>query len=603
MKFKIGFSKHIIFIIGIEFIVGFILCIACGFIFYKMPSVALYTFGMYKFQAGLMLFFKTLPALFISGIIVSYSWAFGKDKQTSGERFSKDNARYLKSIMLVSLCCTILCFICTEMGTPFILNAQKVAKEDSANIEEYLSLAEEKYNAGDYKSSLFYAKSAIDLYPKYRPSSEMLAKIELALSKMDENNKNKNELKTKIDKKNETDTVPNLLKSAIFCFENEDYINAHYYASQIIEINSKNDANRIKATQIAAEAWNKLSETKSFENDLSKEIFETKKSGYRYLKQGEVTKSYYIFSDLLERFPLDYDIRKYYEKSKEKLLQQCFFMDETSNLQKFEKFRNIYFTLDQLHGGKDVISISGITSIKSASRMIMYLREFSIVSYDKDGFIMYNMSVPYAKMCSFPLDSTNNQFQSFVNERYKTEMIPYVLLKSVDRKDKNIYVEPKYEYFTEDEPFFAKSYIMPVSYDVFSTLCDVSQGAKTMGLFSLWKFIKNAPKYGYSREIFSHAMISRLAYPFILLFLFLIAGTIAWYTRYLRDEQFKLIWLLLFPFLFSAAYVFIEFAKYFVGIILYGILGATGSYALLITLVTLSVLIFCVTFRFAAIRS
>ena len=49
----------------------------------------------------------------------------------------------------------------------------------------------------------------------------------------------------------------------------------------------------------------------------------------------------------------------------------------------------MYFTLPRLDGGKDIISIKGITYTDSTGGRIQYLRGFSVVSYDK-----YEIGVP-----------------------------------------------------------------------------------------------------------------------------------------------------------------------------------------------------------------
>ena len=55
-----------------------------------------------------------------------------------------------------------------------------------------------------------------------------------------------------------------------------------------------------------------------------------------------------IVDFLLEKYPLDYDIKNFYEISKELLSTRYFFIDETLDKQQFEKFRNVFFISMQL---------------------------------------------------------------------------------------------------------------------------------------------------------------------------------------------------------------------------------------------------------------
>ena len=71
--------------------------------------------------------------------------------------------------------------------------------------------------------------------------------------------------------------------------------------------------------KIALESWSKLSETKSFYDDVPASVFAEKKEAYNDLASGDYSKAYYDFSDLKERYPRDYDIQKYYAQAKEKL--------------------------------------------------------------------------------------------------------------------------------------------------------------------------------------------------------------------------------------------------------------------------------------------
>ena len=72
-----------------------------------------------------------------------------------------------------------------------------------------------------------------------------------------------------------------LIKLAQDCFAQEDYINAHYYANEALELCSPYESNRTIADKLAVESWAHLSQTKSFDDELSSQVFAKKKESLK----------------------------------------------------------------------------------------------------------------------------------------------------------------------------------------------------------------------------------------------------------------------------------------------------------------------------------
>ena len=81
-------TKTVFIVLLLETLIVFGLCVGAGFIFSEEPEWALINPMLYKFQTGLLYFFNLLPAIFITGIMVGYSWGFGKKKVNPTHRFS-----------------------------------------------------------------------------------------------------------------------------------------------------------------------------------------------------------------------------------------------------------------------------------------------------------------------------------------------------------------------------------------------------------------------------------------------------------------------------------------------------------------------------------
>lgn len=600
-------SKTVFFVLLIETLVVFFICVASGFIFFETPDWNLGSPFLYKFQNGLLLFFKLLPAIFVAGIIIGYSWGFGKQNNNPPHRFSEIFVIYLKNVIISSLICTSLCFLAAEVGIPLISYSRAQMEENSKNIDEYIILAKKNLATGDYGTALFYANYVLDIAPNSQEAIDLARFIEESqfLNKKEIVSDN-DVLPTLVTTKISDMTVPELFKKATEYYAKEDYFNAHYFSSLVLEISKLNYANRDYAKQLASDSWNKLLHIDAFENDLSKEVFQRKKEGYIALSSGDYSKAYYIYQDLLEKYPLDYDIKNFYETSKELLGTRYFFIDETLDKQQFEKFRNVFFTIPRLDGGKDIISIKGITSIDTTGGRVQYLRGFSVVSYDKNDEWIMSLSVPYAKMCSMPLENMSQELTDYIGEFSETKFVPYLFLKSVDRKYENIFITPRIETKDGLNLISATSYVMPIPFEDFAMLCDVSHGPETMSLISLYKFSKVASDYGYSSEIYSQSLINRFSYPVILLICFLLASIIAWNSRILSEDSFKFSWLLLFPVIIVLAYAFIQCFRFMMSLVFYAILvfvAFVGNGAVFISLFILLFVLFLCFLRFVSLKS
>lgn len=601
-------SKTVLLVLLIETFVVFFLCIVLGFLSFEEPDWVLTNPFLYKIQSGLLLFFKFLPAVFIAGILIGFSWAFGKQKNNPTYRFSDVFVIYLKNVLITSLICTALCFFASEVGTPLISYSRSRMEENSKDIEEYISLAKKNLATRNYGSALFYANYVLDLLPNSQEAIDLLRNIEESQFLQKKNNISETEdiLPTLITEKTSSMSITELMQKAQECFSQKDYFNAHYYASLVLEISKSNYANRDYAKRLASESWNNLLHIDAFEDDLSKQVFQRKKDGYIALTSGDYSKAYYIFQDLLEKYPLDYDIKIFYEASKELLSTRYFFIDETLDKQQFERFRNVFFTVPRVDGGRDIISIKGITSLDSAGGKIQYLRGFSVVSYDKNNEWIKSFSVPYAKMCSMPLENMGQELIDYIGEFSNTGFVPYVYLKSVDRKYEDIFIIPRTESKEGIETVISTSYVMPIPFEDFAMICDVSHGPETMSLASLYRFSKVASNYGYSSEIYSQTLINRFTYPLVLLICFLIASIIAWDSRILSNESFKFSWLLLFPIIIFLAYTFIQCFRFVMSLVFYAILvfvAFVGNGAVFISLFILLFVLFICFLRFVSLKS
>ena len=171
-------SKTVLIVLLIETLIFFAIFLGVGFFFFEEPEWNLINPFLYRIQSGLLLFFKFLPAIFITGILIGYSWGFGKQNKNPTHRFSEIFTLYLKNVLITSLICTSLCFIAAEVGIPLITYSRENMEENSKNIGEYIELAKKHLAIGDYGTALFYANYVLDIYPESQESIELARFIE-----------------------------------------------------------------------------------------------------------------------------------------------------------------------------------------------------------------------------------------------------------------------------------------------------------------------------------------------------------------------------------------------------------------------------------------
>lgn len=565
---------------------------------------------LYKITSGLLIFANILPAVLISGILVGYSWAFGRYSNENPGRFSSLLLSYIKSVFIVGLICTLLCLSSTEILKTYILRKQADIRQREEDYTEYVSLAK-KYNSEEnYSAAKFYAEYALKLkkgdeklqvlYDQINVN-DSLEKVTPIITKQAEEPK-------KIVIKPEYDDIPGLMQRAEQALTNKHYFDAHFYATLVVDSTEDKDVNKIKARGLAAEAWNKLEQTDYNIEDVPQRVFAEKKRGYKALMQGENAKAYYIYRRLYETYPTDVDIEKYFEIAKEKIEEQFFYIDETVDLQPFEQYHNVYFAHNRVDGGKDVVYIKGITVMDKAGDMLLYLRGFNVFSYDETEKLQRSFTVPYAKVSAVPATDFGKTFIDKFNITEK-DCLPYVMLESIDRDNEGVKIEPKYTYSEEDllagidKNIQEQSFmVFAMPYNDFILVCKASLGAEKMPLGSLFLFLDKAKDFGYAFEIYAQHFIQRTCFPLVLMILMLFAAILGWNYRIQFEAVFKFKWLFSVPIFTIVAYLILNFIQYLQSLLNYALLGVMGFAAFPVILAVYAVLLIVVSVMFVALR-
>lgn len=555
---KIKFQKsHIIFLSLLA--LSFIVCIILGYTAIKTPELLQISVKSYKFFAGTKLFCKILPAITATAAIIGWTLDFGSNQDGCRTRFSDKIFWHFKRVLIASLIFVATILFFNEIILTSCASKMKKMENLPNLLKEYQHHSQILYENQNYEEAYQYAILASNLNPSDSVTQELLLKTELAAK---QNVKKSFEKKSFSEVKVQTlNTQPytsyTLLLKARDCLKKQDYFNAHYNAQLALQAASPQDINISELKSIAAKSWNMLNQGKKQGTTEEQKIYAKKFEGYTSLLEGDYLKSYYIFKTLSmqsKRLSIDPDIVRYLKISETNLEQNCFFTDETINLQGFETYSEVYFSLfNKANASTSLFFIRGITSTGKDAASSQYLRGVTLVNLDEKGNYRSGFYIPYAKMTSLQTKNLADDLKKefFIDEAIKE--VPYIFVKSVDRTKEGISTKPElkggYESKDIKSNFKLENLILPIEYSDFALLKKATSGPETMDLISLFNFIEKTEDYGFSHEIFEQNLMNRLLFPLFILGMFIILAVIAWNCRTTAESVFKFRWIIMIPLL------------------------------------------------------
>lgn len=556
---------------------------ACFFLL-PMQSVAAGSEAAYKTANALSFVLEALPSILFTGFLLACSLAFAESEGKTGARFSPEIARLLKKIIVAALVTTFVASVCVLVLLPFENSKKKFMREIPILMTDYLRLADQYRLQKNPEAAIQYERKALALDPNNKELKERERKTEAKLKELEakrREERNKSFSETNLNDHGKTFqgfdesemTVLQMLQKARELFEAKDFFGAHYLSVQAEKLCGPNDPNIFEAKDIASQAWNRLQAAQKEELTAGNIFFRKKWEGYKALNNGNFEEAYYIFNDLAmedERKARDPDVVRYLKISRDQLLEQFFFIDETYDASLFESSKNIYFSIHHPDGGYDIILIHGVTEVDGTGGMVRYLRGLEVFSFDEYGQFKWSMSTPYAKMKSYDTKSLGLYETQRLGINSSIKSIPYIMLRSVSRNSREQKNEPVYNYAGTQEyaTLFSKNQLyLPIPYEDFSLILLSAAGKGNLNPFSLNRLARKAPYYGYSSEVFSVESLNRIFYPFMLLVIFIFVASIAWNYRLAAGAIFKFKWIFILPVLNIVFYFLERLVEYIIKVL------------------------------------
>ncbi|HBG66112.1 MAG TPA: hypothetical protein DDW78_06540 [Treponema sp.] len=635
--------KKVLTILIVYTAIIFACCIGVTFVYRNIPELIPTDVSAYRFFRGLCWFLMLLPSIFLSGFTVACSVQWQRNTENSRHRFSPAMIERYKGVMIVSLVFVCILAFNAEIFRPLAQEKLQSLESGPLDLASSLKNARTFMGAGNYELSYLYAERAVRLAPKDDEASATFKqakdKLELYAGELHHQSgfKTFEQTNLPLHEEDRQHSVREIMDFAQTAFDNGEWFSAHYWATLAIEACNGTDTNLPDAQTIAQDAWNHLKVPGGFDNDDVRAYFERKKEGYAALTKGDCVEAYYIFLELKNsRVVSDPDVERFLNLAQEMLCNQYFFIDETQNIALLARSHNVYFSLHNADGTKNVFFIKNAMNSKEDGRTVRYLQGLSVATYSGDGNFLKLMTVPIAKVVSLPMSMFDDAACRSLGLDKTWDAVPEVMLLAVDRTTKGLVSKPVFSYKETGLPEEIRNHaglgspdgtvappvvaaegvsggsvvngwgntmILPMPYKDFAVIDGASSDVDRMTILSLRHFIRRATEYGFSSEVFAKSMVSRCTYPLFLLILFIVVASFGWNYRVEGENvQFRTTWLLLI-FLFGfVMFLFMEICSYLFSMLNYVLVGALGSGALFAACVLYMLVFVLVSVYFMARR-
>ncbi|NLK46124.1 MAG: hypothetical protein GX297_05650 [Treponema sp.] len=604
-------TGRVLFFFIVYFSISFLLVCAYVFIKGSPPEILPVFETRYKFNTAFFYYFSIFSALEISGFMVSFSWTFAKemkDKQATKNNRVKNKhemLRFLRSVFAMMIFCLVLSVAATEVLRPLMKSNQAAIINASKDFKDFSERAKKHLALGENFEAEVYARQALRIDPSSKEVNDIFLKAEFDRSHAEAFSLRSGSLPPPL-KDNEIETnipVAELIERARKAYNSASFFDAHYYAMLAQNAYNENDIYLDEAKNIAAKAWEKLQVADSSLGGTSEAIYALKRSGYAAIISQDYLQAYYIFRELLAASDstIDPDINRYLSIAEYNLRKQCFFLDEIYDLQPFESVRNVHFSITRQDGTLLIVGIKGITVIEDSGKYIQYLRGLHIISYDKEKNVEENFYVPYAKLIPENAEKIGPVYERVVKDQ-KQKTVPYLITNCVHRDDRDVKINPEFYAGKTQERENRNAYALPMPFKDFLQITDAAQGTETMSLISLAGFCSKAKKYGFSFEAYFHALATRLAQPFMFIFMALAAAIVAWQFKISKNQFVHFWWLFSVPFFAVIAYFLLDFCRYVVDLLLMALIGSFGFVAVILCLAIYILLFIVLSLGFVSMK-
>jgi len=506
--------------LGIFFIYILISGLAIMAFRFFFPSEAVplaYFSSSWRFINGLLEYFSLFPALALSALVIPFGFIISPNDRNSP--FSPKFFQSLTSSIITAITASAIYGLLFFLVIPLVQNYRSSLLSESRLYMLAKEKAQESAVKGEWDDTLQFTVICESIWPNGPEHSRL--KTEAEIRTEGERLAPTNYPDTLSVSQAVPDSTPVDATEAIALAEKalaeERYFDAHWLATLAERLAKPGSVEVTTATRIAGRAWSGVNSLAPTSREIqSYNTYNLKREGYEALVTGEWIRSYYIFLDLMNMTPEDPDVHKYFALSEEGVKQAAFFVDEIE-LTLGRILSGAVYSLP-LGMGRLGMRISSLSTSPDSA----YGIGVEIMAFDTEGQSLWSMEAPYAKIVPATLDSVPSTV---------------ILLRALDRTDKNKRWEPEIKGTGRSLPPGSAEIALPVSWDNFSLISNVRRGLTAISSSDLKRAADNLSSCGYLPQVFEAELLERFIRPLFLLPLGIFAIAFGWRSRQRRDSS------------------------------------------------------------------
>jgi hypothetical protein len=478
----------------------------------------------------------------------------------------------IRSALLVFIVFTLVFAFLTELVQPGIYKRKQAIIQKTEMMSSFKTQAHDYYKDGNFEE----AQRFIDYYLRFDKNNTEMERMLRNVHERNRIGEDNDPTGTEQSVSRNMDRSPaELLKTAGIYFEQEDYLSAHYYAILAHSI----DSTREEAKNLADRAWEELKkagiDARSREETL---LYSRKQEAYTVLKQGDPVRAYYLFLSLINQYPQDPDIKKYFRESLETVEKAAFFKQEVEVLESIPGFKNIFFVNKREKELIEFVSIPHLVPKEGT----LYVEDIEVLGVTADSGapadgsneLLYHYRAPYGKL-------QNGEILLRCIEKDR-ERVHYPVSLMEEEEEKEVPFS-----LTLGPPVEMLRYLTP------------SNTGKEMNIAVLWDGTELFSQYGYPREPLQQEFFYRIVRIFTFFIASLFACYLGWTLRVVGKGAplIPVLFIPLFPLALSRL-----FSLYFwlVSTLVGFVLVLSGFFlALLFLIATQAVIMFSIILLFA----
>lgn len=304
-----------------------------------------------------------------------------------------------------------------------------------------------------------------------------------------------------------------LLEKAEKALQAEDYYTAYYFANLAKEISPVGSTNYRFATNVTAAIQDRLSSFQAGAREIEiKSIFEVKTSAYNDLASNDVqliSRAYYTFKTLTERYPEDTEARAFYSESVAKLSTMAYFINEVEDLIAMPGLTELFFVnASSEDGSVEIVSLGTLINTDEG----VYAQDIEVVSFGSDGSLLCRLSAETGKIMPGPSGGLALYMRGVDPFSERGTVLPIV----VDSIDDDVCGE-----------------ILPLSLSGldFEFVSHSGRDLKSYHLNKLYNMMEAVANRGYPEDVIQAAFLARISSAFGIIILSLLALAVGWRLR------------------------------------------------------------------------